>query len=505
MNAALYIRVSTDEQANEGFSIEAQKRRLIAYAESQDWQIYDIFIDDGYSAKDLNRPAMQQMIKDIKSSLFDVVLVYKLDRMTRSTSDCNDLLKLFEKHSVKFQSCTESFETRTAAGRLFIRLVADIAQWERETIAERVRMGMEQKALEGKRPGGVIPYGYDNEGNLIPDEAELIRSVRELYVEGDGNSRYGFRSIAALLNRQGKLRRGSLWTAATVKYTLENPYYAGIILFGSKTSEGKYASHRREERSLHVVRADGKHPTIFTSDEYEEVRNLMSRFGDYGYSRNTEYWFSGILRCGKCGSHMFGRLSTKRSRINGDAVRTPYYMCNNRHRKGSCDMPMFRQIHVEHLVLQYIKKIRTDYALLKQETGQSEKKTKQIEKEIARLKQELKTIQDRRKKWQYLFAENAVSLDDLKARTQEENEREVAVQSRIQVLADTLDSLAGTNTTIKRLNDFEEIWSEIEEDAERAELIRSIFRQITLYTDQGNVKGVKNKMFPASIMDVEYN
>lgn len=94
MKAAIYIRVSTDEQANEGFSIEAQKRRLLAYADSQDWEIAEVYIDDGWSAKDLKRPEMQRMMKDVSNKLFDVVLVYKLDRMTRSSTDCDQLLKL---------------------------------------------------------------------------------------------------------------------------------------------------------------------------------------------------------------------------------------------------------------------------------------------------------------------------------------------------------------------------------------------------------------------------
>ena len=100
LRCAVYIRVSTIEQATEGFSIDAQKRRLLAYAESQDWNVSGIYVDDGYSAKDLNRPQMKCMLSDMLENRFDIVLVYKLDRLTRSAADCDHLLKLFESHKV---------------------------------------------------------------------------------------------------------------------------------------------------------------------------------------------------------------------------------------------------------------------------------------------------------------------------------------------------------------------------------------------------------------------
>lgn len=241
MKAAIYIRVSTDEQALEGFSIEAQKRRLLAYADSQDWEVAEVYIDDGWSAKDLKRPEMKRMISDIQEHIFDVVLVYKLDRMTRSASDCDHLLKIMETYNVKFQSCTESFETRTATGRLFIRLVADIAQWERENTAERVRFGMEQMVMEGRRPGGPINFGYDKDEKLVEDEVMQIRMLRKFYLEGDG-----IKGVAQKLNAMGFLRRGYKWTSFSVWYILDNPYYAGKLRYGGKKANGKYASRKKK-------------------------------------------------------------------------------------------------------------------------------------------------------------------------------------------------------------------------------------------------------------------
>ncbi|WP_429999877.1 recombinase family protein [Metabacillus fastidiosus] len=150
MRTALYIRVSTEEQAKEGYSIRAQTERLKAYCVSQEWEVVDFYIDDGISAKDMNRPNLKRMIKHIEQGLIDCVLVYKLDRLTRSILDLYKLLEIFDKHNCKFKSSTEVYDTTSAIGRMFITLVAALAQFERENLSERVRMGMEQKAREGK-------------------------------------------------------------------------------------------------------------------------------------------------------------------------------------------------------------------------------------------------------------------------------------------------------------------------------------------------------------------
>src|SRR5690606_13381288 len=161
MRCAIYRRVSTDLQAEEGFSLEAQKNRLLAYAESQGWTVIEDYCDEGYSAKSLDRPEMQRLISDIKKKKFDVVLVYRLDRLVRSVLELHELLQLMERYDVRFKSATEIFDTTSATGRLFITLIATLAQWERETIAERVHLGMAKKAEQGERNGAPAPYGYD--------------------------------------------------------------------------------------------------------------------------------------------------------------------------------------------------------------------------------------------------------------------------------------------------------------------------------------------------------
>ncbi|MDI3409732.1 recombinase family protein [Bacillus sonorensis] len=145
MRVALYIRVSTDEQAKHGYSIEAQKEKLEAFCLSQGWKIYETYIDDGYSAKDLNLPKFNLMRDAIEKGEIDILLVYRLDRLTRSVIDLYEILKMLDENGCKFKSATEIYDTTNAMGRLFITLIAAIAQWERENLAERVKMGIEKK------------------------------------------------------------------------------------------------------------------------------------------------------------------------------------------------------------------------------------------------------------------------------------------------------------------------------------------------------------------------
>lgn len=489
MRAALYVRVSTDDQAKEGFSIEAQKRRLLAFCESQDWSIADLYIDDGYSAKDMERPHMKRMLRDMTNDVFDVVLVYKLDRLTRSAADCDHLIKTFEAHKIAFQSCTESFETRTATGRLFIRLIADIAQWERENIGERVRMGQEQKVLEGKKPGGKYPYGYDSNGDSIPEEFDNLRRLRDLYMKDN----LGFKTIAITMNREGRLRRGFDWRSSTVALTLENPFYAGIIQFGSKMADGKYPQRKRELRT-EVVRSMGSHETVWTVEEYEEHLRLMRKRTDGGYSRKLDYWYSGILRCGQCGQAMYGRLTNKK-KADGTVVRRPYYICGQRKENDKCNMPIMRQKHIEHMLLTYIEDMRSDRSLTTAEQLRIKKEQSNRQKEIQKLKRELESIKERIKKWQYMFVEGLIVAEDLRARLAGESNRETEIKEQLEEFQMQDQETPIIQSQLFNMADNWDLFS----DMEKKELLALIFEEIRVFTNEVKPKGVKNKFFDASI------
>ena len=146
MRTAIYCRVSTEEQATEGFSIHAQKDKLTKYAESNDWDIVDYYVDDGISGKNLTeRPEVSRLIEDVKKGRIKNVLIYKLDRLTRSVKDLIYLIELFDKNNCTFNSQTEKIDTSNAVGRMFVKIIGIFAEFERENLAERVTFGYEQK------------------------------------------------------------------------------------------------------------------------------------------------------------------------------------------------------------------------------------------------------------------------------------------------------------------------------------------------------------------------
>ena len=146
METAVYCRVSTEEQAQEGFSIRAQEQKLKEFANVKDWSIYNIYIDEGISGKNITeRPAITRLIEDIKAGHIKNVLVFKLDRLTRSVADLVYLIDLFKAHQCDFNSLMESIDTGTASGRMFIKIIGIFAEFERENISERVRIGKERK------------------------------------------------------------------------------------------------------------------------------------------------------------------------------------------------------------------------------------------------------------------------------------------------------------------------------------------------------------------------
>lgn len=496
MKVALYIRVSTEEQFDEGYSMAAQQDRLTSFCHSQSWEVAEIYVEEGRSAKNMDRPELQRLLSDAKKGQFDCVLVYRLDRLTRSVLDLYTLLQTFESLNIKFRSASEVYDTTTAIGRLFITLVAALAQWERENLTERVRFGMEQMVREGKRPGAKIPFGYhEKTGEVIPAEKALLRAVREMYMNNEG-----FRSIAQILNRTGQLRRGSTWSSQTVYYVLDNPYYAGKIRWGGKKSNGKYSSRKKEE-TTEIILADSDHEPIFTWDEYLQHVEKMKSKSFIGHNKSNEYWFSGVLKCGKCGSAMTGRY-THNKRSDGSRNKIVYYICSDRQMGKGCKMPMFRQVLVESLIMSWIAEHKLDSKKVQQLADQGDQQTELLGS-LNNLHRQITSMKERRKQWQYMFAEKLMSLEDFSERNNEEKDLENDLNKQIVEIEKKLSS--DTQQTIETMLTLPSLWDGLDDKGKR-ELISIIFKTIELDTpvevSQGN--GKKGQFIPADIKRIEH-
>lgn len=503
MKIACYIRVSTEMQVSEGYSLDAQRDRLLNYCKSQDnWEIYDWYIDEGESAKDLKRKDMQRLLLDATKGLFDVVLVYKLDRLTRSVRDLHRLLDTFEKHSVKFRSATEVYDTTTAMGKLFITIVAALAEWERENLAERVRFGMEQLVSEGRWHGGPVPIGYDWDGStmhVVDDEYTTLRELRRIYMSGDG-----FGSTSKKLNATGYTNRGSPWTAQSVWYVLDNPLYAGKIRYGSKKKNGKYATRKKEER-VNVIWSETGFPTIFTWEEYEEHTLRMRRRQFYGHSKKREYWFSGVMKCARCGKTMVGRPYTNKRADGTVPEGIVNYICGGRMMRNGCNMPLLRQSVASSLIMEYIRRVAPiSKGELLEAAKEEEQHARDHRSELDQLRKELKAVTERRKKWQYMFAEDLINESDFRYHKREEDEKERFILDRIEeVKAESIGVSAGF---AQMMYDLPDVWDRLD-DLDKKEFMQTIFKGIIVECDVENGKTIsaKGKTLPFRIVDVNYN
>ena len=295
INTGIYIRVSTEEQAKNGYSIQAQKEKLLSFSKIKDWNVYKIYIDEGKSGKDLNREEVQNLIKDIENKIINNVLVYKIDRLTRSTKDLIDLIELFKKNNCDFNSLNESIDTSSPTGRMFIKIIGLFAEFERETIVERIKMGLERKVKEGYSiASSTTSYGYEKSKgmkiqSISENESYVVKKIFFMCKEGKN-----INEIRKYLETSNiKTKKDKKWTNKNILNILTNPNYIGYVRYGINTN--KYFIQK------------GKHKKIIDKELFEEVqikvRNRLKTKEDAYYSNKL------ICICNK-------RLITKRTYIN---------------------------------------------------------------------------------------------------------------------------------------------------------------------------------------------
>ena len=275
-NAALYIRVSTDAQREEGYSIEAQQEMLGAFCKSKQIQNYSFYIDGGFTGSNIDRPQMKELISDIESRKVNIVVVYKLDRLSRSQKDTLYLIEdVFLPNGVDFISVQESFDTSTSFGKAMIGILSVFAQLERETIRERTRMGMRERVKSGLwMGGGRVPFGYDydkEKGVLVPNgDAARVKKIYDLYLKGYSPAR-----IAQALG-------------------LKYDRLAEQIL--KRKSNAGYICYNDEE-------FEGRHEPVVSLETYQQAMDLMAERSRKRPAASN-YLLTGLVYCGKCGAKL---------------------------------------------------------------------------------------------------------------------------------------------------------------------------------------------------------
>ncbi len=305
INAALYIRVSTQEQALEGYSLDAQQGKLEKYAEYQGYNIYGIYRDEGFSASTIHRPALLQLINAVKSGLVNIVIIYKLDRLSRRVKDVLELVDLFEKYNVTLFSLSENIDLSSPFGRAALKISATFSELERETIIERTRLGKEQRVREGKMMyNGNPPFGYrhDNDTDrfiINEPEAEMVRKIFELYLEG-----YSLRKLYEYC-----------------KEAFGHPYFSNPMCCKAILHRPMYGGYFNYKNELY--KGTNFEP-IISFDTYLRAQKRLEENRTRRTHDNTPYLLTGLLVCAQCGNRYVGKLYERYNK-KADGSETKHY------------------------------------------------------------------------------------------------------------------------------------------------------------------------------------
>ncbi|MHB8449081.1 MAG: recombinase family protein [Mycobacteriales bacterium] len=321
MRVATYTRISTDE-SHQPYSLDAQAVRLAAYVASQpDWQQMRSFTDQQSGAK-LERPALQRALREARAGRFDLLLVYRVDRLARSVRGLAQILEELDAAGVAFRSATEPFDTATAAGRMMVQMLGVFAEFERSTIIDRVVAGMERAAARGGWMGGQAPYGYaisPDGGQLVvnTDEAPLVSVIFRRYAR----DLLGSHALADWLTSNGhRTRSGRPWSYRAVLTVLRNRVYLGEVNFRGATHPGE-------------------HPPLVDTELFTAAQRLLERRGSdvsKRASNSSEYLLTGLITCTHCHKPYVGTAAT------GKCYRYRYYSCITRIRYGTRTCPAER-------------------------------------------------------------------------------------------------------------------------------------------------------------------
>lgn len=493
--AAAYLRVSTDEQAEHGISLDAQKQRLLAYCTAQGWELYDFFIDDGYSGKNLNRPAMERLIEEAQNKKFDYVVVFKLDRLSRRQKDVLYLLEdVFDDCGVGFKSVTEPFDTTTPFGKAALGMMAVFAQLERETIVERIKMAKIEAARQGRYLGGYIAYGYKHDPetkSIVIDEpaAEIVKWMFETF--SHGQTSYG--SMCKLLLERGVRSQKGLkrWSKKGIKMLLKNPVYLGVL------------RHHGKEN-------DGRHDAIITQDLFDKVQNVIENIVESmpKYVTDEKNLLTGIIFCGECGRRM--RFKSKRALIKkvrqspskythyiteGEKLYSLryYYMCYSQtdvahviQNHTPCAMPAARVEDVNEYVIEQLSRISVSPALLRDAANKALDKRgynqKHSLRELNRRQKQLDGLSKKIERWNDAFEKGAIEIDTLVERTRELRVQRTEIQDAIttieRLMADEVKYKIEAESVIGLLKQFDVIWAHADTNEKRTILSRLIDRVI---------------------------
>lgn len=385
MNVVGYVRVSSDAQV-ENYSIPQQKKAIESYCKAKGWELIKIYCDGGFTGANMNRPALQELLKNI--DLYDMVLVFKLDRLSRKQKDTLELIEVFSEHNTKFASIRENFDTSTALGVAMVGILSTFAQLEREQIKERMALGKKGRTEKGLwRAGSNVPTGYDYiDGHLVirEDEAVQIRKIFELCLEGKS-----FHAIRDYMHAHYTNRYSSWAQASAISTTLRNPLYIGKL--PSRVDKKAY---------------DGEHEPIIDIDTFNRVQHLLDARSEHfdaalKHPFKATHLLTGLTYCGECG----GRVSCVGTH------KYSYYGCHRkwngdprRKKLKTCSTPNYNVKKLDALIIGEVMKLAYDEKAIKDRI----KPRKKVDHRKA-----LKSLENRKSRLIDLYSIGGINADEL--------------------------------------------------------------------------------------------
>ena len=433
---AIYCRVSTEEQSENGYSIDEQERLLEEWCKKMGYVIYKCYSDRGISGKNIkDRPALKELLSDAKAGKFDMVISWKINRVSRKLEDVLKIVNLLEKNNITFKSYSEPFETDTPAGRMQFQMMALIGEFERGTIAQNVKMGMIAKAKSGNWCGGRV-LGYDLVPNNSPEEekkgknkleinekeAEIVRFIFNEYSKGKG-----YKAITNQINKLGyKTKKGNNFSVGSIRDILTNPVYIGEIRYNVRQN---WSEKRRRNINPNPIRVKGKHEAIIDRELWDKVQLILeSKKGKPSRIYDGEYPLTGILRCPKCGAGMVISRTTN-TLADGTKKRIAYYCCGNWKNKGTsvCNSNTIRVDKANEYVFKKIEELVSNEAVIKAVVKNINKERKDKVKPAKRLlgdiDKELEKLDKRKRKIFEAYEDDILTKAEFQIRKDELNEK----------------------------------------------------------------------------------
>lgn len=527
----IYTRVSTAMQID-GYSLDAQKARMKAFADYNDYEIVGEYEDAGKSGKSIEgRFEFNRMMEDIKSGKDGVafVLVFKLSRFGRNAADVLSTLQIMQDFGVNLICVEDGIDSSKDAGKLMISVLSAVAEIERENIRVQTMEGRIQKAREGKWNGGFAPYGYqlvDGKLEINEEEAPAIRTIFDQYVHTD----IGSNGIAKYLENHGihKIQRQNgknpLFDSHLIRLILKNPVYCGKIAYGRRKTEkvhGTRNDYHLVEQDNYIL-VDGLHEPIVTEEVWQEAQvKLLAQAKKYEHVNRGKdertHLLSGIVKCPICGAGMYGNKSIKHKKDGTKYKDFYYYGCKHRSmtRGHKCDYKkQIREELLDDAVAEIIVKLvsnpkfadmmqqkinmKVDTSAIEQEIANYEKQLRQSYSVKSKIMEEIDSLDpdDRH------YIRRKADLDDRLYRMYDKIEETESrlIEARAKKTAIEAEKITGDNI-YKVLIYFDKLYK-VMNDVEKRQLMESLISEIQIFEDrQPNGQWLKSMKFKLPIIE----